>query len=32
MNLKHKEDICVIGTGRFGQAIIGQLLKMNKSV
>ncbi|TNK96168.1 potassium transporter KtrA, partial [Mycoplasmopsis pullorum] len=26
------EDICVIGTGRFGQAIIGQLLKMNKSV
>lgn len=32
INLKHKEDICVIGTGRFGQAIIDQLLKMNKSV
>ncbi|ADE19466.1 potassium channel family protein [Mycoplasma crocodyli] len=32
MNVKHKDDICVIGTGRFGQAIISQLLKMGKSV
>ncbi|EFF41840.1 potassium channel family protein [Mycoplasmopsis alligatoris] len=32
MKIKHKDDICVIGTGRFGSAIISQLLKMDKSV
>ncbi|QDY86900.1 TrkA family potassium uptake protein [Mycoplasma anserisalpingitidis] len=32
MVIKHKKDICVIGLGRFGQAVVSQLLKMNKSV
>ncbi|QZE12281.1 TrkA family potassium uptake protein [Mycoplasma sp. Ms02] len=32
MNIKNKNDICVIGNGRFGQAVIDQLLKMNKSL
>lgn len=32
MKIKHRDDICVIGLGRFGQAIIGQLIKMDKSV
>ncbi|XMC85596.1 TrkA family potassium uptake protein [Mycoplasmopsis anatis] len=32
MVIKHKKDICVIGLGRFGQAVVSQLIKMNKSV
>ncbi|MEE3928150.1 TrkA family potassium uptake protein [Mycoplasmopsis ciconiae] len=32
MNIKHRGDICVIGAGRFGQAVISQLLKMKKNV
>ncbi|MHA3786330.1 potassium channel family protein [Mycoplasma sp. HF14] len=32
MKLNYKNDIVVIGTGRFGQAVIEQLLKMDKSV
>ncbi len=29
---KKKDDICVIGAGRFGSAVIGQLSKMNCSI
>ncbi|MFV8413917.1 potassium channel family protein [Mycoplasma sp. Z331B] len=32
MKLNYKNDIVVIGTGRFGQAVIEQLIKMEKSV
>ncbi|WP_025755598.1 potassium channel family protein [Mycoplasmopsis cricetuli] len=32
MKLKYKNDIAVIGTGRFGSAIIEQLITMNKNI
>ncbi|VEU59017.1 potassium channel family protein [Mycoplasmopsis gallinacea] len=32
MKLKYSNDICVIGTGRFGSAVIEQLLRMNKNI
>ncbi|WLP85948.1 potassium channel family protein [Mycoplasma seminis] len=32
MKLKYKNDIVVIGTGRFGQAVIEQLLKLERNV
>ncbi|UUM20097.1 MULTISPECIES: TrkA family potassium uptake protein [unclassified Mycoplasma] len=32
MGIKYKNDIAVIGTGRFGRAVIDQLITMNKSV
>ncbi|QGZ97565.1 TrkA family potassium uptake protein [Mycoplasma sp. NEAQ87857] len=32
MKMKYRDDIAVIGVGRFGQAVIDQLLKMDKNV
>ncbi|EIN15350.1 Potassium uptake protein KtrA [Mycoplasmopsis agalactiae 14628] len=32
MARKRNQDICIIGTGRFGSAVIGQLAKMNCSL
>ncbi|QNM93794.1 TrkA family potassium uptake protein [Mycoplasma sp. Pen4] len=32
MKIKYKDDIAVIGVGRFGQAVIDELLHLNKSV
>ncbi|WP_406613529.1 potassium channel family protein [Mycoplasma corogypsi] len=32
MKVKYKDDIAVIGAGRFGQAVIEQLLKLNKNL
>ncbi|VEU75907.1 potassium channel family protein [Mycoplasmopsis columboralis] len=32
MGIKYKNDIAVIGTGRFGRAVIDQLIIMNKSI
>ncbi|MCE6115252.1 potassium channel family protein [Mycoplasmopsis agalactiae] len=32
MAKKRNQDICIIGTGRFGSAVIGQLAKMNCSL
>ncbi|KKB27001.1 Potassium uptake protein, integral membrane component, KtrA [Mycoplasmopsis meleagridis] len=32
LNKKKNEDICVIGAGRFGSAVISQLIKMDSSI
>nr|WP_318027378.1 NAD-binding protein [Mycoplasmopsis bovis] len=32
MAKKRNQDICIIGTGRFGSAVIGQLAKMDCSL
>ncbi|WP_313770873.1 NAD-binding protein [Mycoplasmopsis felis] len=32
MKYKHSEEIAVIGLGRFGQAVVEQLIKLGKSI
>ncbi|QCZ36572.1 potassium channel family protein [Mycoplasma nasistruthionis] len=32
MKIKHQDEIAVIGAGRFGQAVIDQLLNLNKNI